>query len=80
MQQLEQFTLASFMLIGLVNGFQLALKGQWTSFLKFSLAVTAGAVFGALGYFDLPSVEVGLAVGLSSSGIYKLVEKLGNKS
>lgn len=76
MIEIEQFALASFMLIGLVNGFQLALNREFKSFALFALAVTAGGVFGALNWFSLPSLEIGLAVGLSSSGIYKTAQKI----
>lgn len=76
MINLEQFALASFMLIGLVNGFQLALNKEFKSFGLFALAVTAGGVFGYLNWFGLPSLEIGLAVGLSSSGVYKTAKKI----
>lgn len=79
MNQLEQFTLASFMLIGLVNGLQLALNREFKSFAMFMTAVVAGGVFGVLGMFGLPSLEMGLAVGISSSGIYKIAQKIGNE-
>lgn len=74
---LEQFAMAAFVLIGLVNGLQLALNREWKSFAMFCVAVGAGTVFGALQWFGLPSAEVGLAVGISSSGVYKVAQKLG---
>jgi hypothetical protein len=76
MNELQEFTLAAFMLIGLVNGFQLALNREFKSFALFALAVVAGGVFGALGWFSLPSLEIGLAVGLTSSGVYKTAQKI----
>ena len=74
---LEQFAIAGFVLIGLVNGIQFALDKNWSSFIKFLLAVIAGGVFGFLQWFGLPNVEIGLAVGVSSSGVYKVSQKLG---
>lgn len=74
---LEQFALAAFMLIGLTNGVQMAIIKDWSSFIKFLVAVIAGAVFGYLRWFGLPSLEIGLAVGVSSSGVYKVAQKLG---
>jgi hydrogenase/urease accessory protein HupE len=73
----EQFAMAGFVLIGLVNGLQFALDRNWRSFAMFCMAVIAGALFGLLGWFGLPSMEVGLAVGISSSGVYKVAQKLG---
>jgi hypothetical protein len=40
-------------------------------------AVIAGGLFGYLQWFGLPSIEIGLAVGISSSGAYKLATKIG---
>lgn len=76
MVDLEQFAFASFMLIGLVNGANFAFEKQWVSFAKFMLAVLAGGVFGYFKMFGLPSLEIGLALGLSSSGIYKGIQLL----
>lgn len=74
---LEQYAMATFVLIGLVNGIQFALEKNWKSFAFFMTAVVAGTAFGFLGWFGLPSPEIGLAVGISSSGVYKVVQKLG---
>lgn len=76
---LEQFALAGFVLIGLVNGLQFAFEQNWRSFALFVLAVVAGTLFGFLGWFGLPSAEIGLAVGISSSGVYKVAQKLGGQ-
>jgi hydrogenase/urease accessory protein HupE len=76
---LEQFAMAAFVLIGLVNGIQLALDRNWASFTKFLMAVIAGGVFGLLQWFGLPNVETGLAVGISSSGVYKIAKKIGGE-
>lgn len=74
-----QFALAAFVIIGLVNGIQFAVKRQWESFVFFITAVVAGTVFGYLRWFGLPSLEVGLAVGISSSGVYKVAQKIGGQ-
>lgn len=75
---LNSYTMAAFVLIGLVNGIQFALRKEWESFVFFLTAVGAGLAFGLLGWFGLPSAEVGLAVGIGSSGVYKVAQKLGN--
>lgn len=71
-----QYAMAAFVLIGLVNGVQFALNRDWRAFTYFLVALVAGAIFGFLGYFGLPSVEIGIAVGLSSSGVYKVAQKI----
>jgi hydrogenase/urease accessory protein HupE len=71
------YALAAFVLIGLVNGIQFAVNKEWKSFVFFLTAVIAGTVFGTLKWFGLPSTEIGLAVGISSSGVYKISQKLG---
>jgi len=74
---LEGYTMAGFVLIGLVNGIQLATNKEWKSFIMFMTAVLFGALFGFLGWFELPSCEIGLAIGISSSGVYKISQKIG---
>lgn len=76
---ITQFAMAAFVLIGLVNGIQFALDKNWSSFTKFITAVIAGGIFGFLKWFGLPSMEIGLAVGISSSGVYKVAQKLGGQ-
>jgi hydrogenase/urease accessory protein HupE len=76
---LEQFAMAAFVLIGLVNGIQFALDRNWASFVKFLTAVIAGGLFGFLKWFGLSSLEIGIAVGISSSGVYKVAQKLGGQ-
>lgn len=72
-----QYVMAAFALVGLVNGINFALDKEWKSFIKFLTAVIAGGVFGFLNFFGLPSFEVGLIVGLSSSGVYKTGQLIG---
>jgi hypothetical protein len=74
---LEQYVMGAFVLIGLVNGVNFAIDRNWKSFVNFIIAVVAGTVFGYLHWFGLPSTEIGLAVGISSSGVYKVSQKLG---
>jgi hydrogenase/urease accessory protein HupE len=74
---LAQYVTAGFVLIGLVNGIQFALDKNWRSFAFFMVAVIAGTTFGFLGWFSLPSAEIGLAIGISSSGAYKVAQKFG---
>lgn len=75
----EQFAMAGFVLIGLTNGVQMAINKDWGSFAKFMIAVIAGGIFGYLNMFGLPGLEMGLAVGVSSSGVYKIAQKLGGE-
>lgn len=77
MIDLAQFAMAAFVIIGLVNGIQFAFNRNWQAFVFFMTAVIAGTVFGFLKWFGLPSVEIGLAVGLSSSGLYKTGQLIG---
>jgi len=71
------YAMAAFVLIGLVNGIQFALDKNWKSFVFFMTAVIAGTLFGFLKWFGLPSMEIGLAVGLASSGVYKAGQLIG---
>lgn len=75
----EQFAMAGFVLIGLVNGIKLGIDQNWKSFALFLTAVIAGTVFGFLHWFGLPSAEIGLAVGISSSGVYTVAKRLGGE-
>jgi hydrogenase/urease accessory protein HupE len=77
MIELEQYVLAGFVLIGLVNGIQFATNKEWKSLILFLTAVVAGTIFGAIGWFGLPNAEMGLAVGLASSGVFKTASKIG---
>lgn len=73
----EQYAMATFALIGLVNGVQLAVYRQWDRFVLWLVAVIAGTAFGFLHWFGLPSIELGLAIGINSSGVYKIAQNLG---
>lgn len=75
----QEFAMAGFVVIGLVNGIQFAINKQWDRFAMFVAAVASGTIFGFLQWFGLPSIEVGLAIGISSSGVYKIAQKLGGK-
>jgi hypothetical protein len=71
---LTQFAMAIFVIIGLVNGINLAMDKNWKAFGKFVIALVAGAVFGYLKWFGVPSIEMGLAIAISSSGVYKVAQ------
>lgn len=75
----EQYAMAAFVIIGLVNIVNMALERDWKSFSKASIAVVAASLFGYLGWFGLPTMEIGLAVGISSSGVYKLGQVLSSR-
>lgn len=76
--EFQEYAIASFVIIGLVNGVQLAFNKEWASFAKFMVAVIAATAFGYFKLFGLEGIETGLQVGISSSGIYKLAQKIGN--
>lgn len=77
MDLLQQYVMAGFVLIGLVNGISFAIDRKWKEFGLFMTAVLAGLVFGALKWFGIPSAELGLAIGIASSGVYKVAQKVG---
>ena len=65
-------------IIGIVNGVQLATLPDKKPFLFFLLAVAVGVVFGLLHYFGL-TVEAGILAALASSGLYKVSQKIGGQ-
>lgn len=75
----EQYAMAAFVIIGLVNIVDMGLKGDWKSFAKAMIAVIAATAFGYFRLFGLTGIEIGLAVGISSSGVYKVAQKLGGE-
>lgn len=77
MEILETYTLAATVLIGLINWLTFALDRKWKSFALTTLAIIAGTTFGLLGWFDIPSIQMGFAFGVGSSGVYKLIQKAG---
>lgn len=72
-----QYLFAATIIIGFVNGIQLAVDRNWKSFAMFLTAVVSGAIFGFLHWFGLPNIEIGLALAISSSGVYKVAQKVG---
>ena len=76
---LTQFTTASFVIVGLINGVSFASNKQWKSFAKFMIATLAGLTFGFLGWFNITGPEMGLAVGIGSSGVYKVAQIISKK-
>lgn len=79
MEVLNQFVLGSFFLIGFVNIVNMGLEGNWKGFVKAMLAVVAGGVLGYLKFYNIPSVEMGIALGIASSGVYKGFQIGGGK-
>lgn len=79
MDILVQYAVAAAAVIGLVNGIRLLKAGDKWGFIFFALAIGAGVLFGYLHWFNVPSVEVGLLVGLASSGFYRVAEKAGGQ-
>lgn len=73
---LTQFAFATTIIIGLINGVTFAIDRKWKPFVYWCLAVTAGSIFGFLQWYGIPSIEIGFALGVSSSGIYKLAQKI----
>ncbi len=66
-------------IIGMVNGINFLFEGQWKAFGKFAAALIVGMVFGYLNWFGIKGIEQGLAVALSSSGIYKITQIINQK-
>lgn len=77
MIDIQNFAMASFVIIGFINGVQFALDGNWSSFIKFLTALLLGAILGFYKSFGLPGIEMGIYMGIASSGVYKVVQKLG---
>ena len=75
----SQFAMASFAIVGFINGVQFAVNKEWKSFIFFFTGVVAGVLFGYLGWFGLPSIEMGILIGLDASGLYKTSQVLGTK-
>jgi hypothetical protein len=73
-----QYAEAVAVIIGLVNGVDMVMNMEWNSFAKYMMALIAGLVFGFIHWFNIPSPEIGLAIAIGSSGVYKLF--LGNKT
>lgn len=76
---MEQYVMAATALIGFVNIFNMALEGQWKSFGKATIGIILGGIFGYLKYFGLPGVEIGILLGISSSGLFKIAQVVGVK-
>lgn len=73
------FVVAGAVIIGLVNGFRLLEQPDKRGFYYFLGAVAMGVLFGAIGWFGLPSIEVGLTVALGSSGLYRVGQVVSGK-
>ena len=62
-------------IIGVVNGIQLATLKDKTSFFYFVAAVAIGLAFGLAKLFGL-NIESGILAALASSGLYKVAKKV----
>ncbi len=72
MDSLVEFGVAAGVIIGLVNGFRLLEQPNKKGFFYFLGALGAGILFGAVGLFGVPSIEVGIEIALASSGLYRV--------
>lgn len=79
MDVLQQFVLGSAFLIGFVNVVNMGLERDWKAFIKAMTAIVVGGVLGYLKFYNLPSIEIGLALGIMSSGAYKGLQVLSGK-
>lgn len=71
---LGEFAFATTQLVGFVNIVLLALDKNWRSFTLAMTAVIAGGLFGYFHLFGVPSLEIGIALGIASSGAYKMLQ------
>lgn len=76
---------AGLVIIGIVNGFRLLKEGydaqpkkNYWGFAFFALALITGIILGALHYFGL-TIETGIVIALTSSGLYRISEKVGSQ-
>ena len=76
---LSQYVMGGFMVIGFVNLVDLAYRGQWESFIKGVVGILAGSIAGGFKMFGVPNLEVGILLGISVSGIYKIAQVIGVK-
>jgi hypothetical protein len=76
---LTQFAFGAAMLVGLVNIVKLAVDQNWRSLALAMTAVVGGLLFGFLGWFGIPSPEIGLALALASSGVYEIAQRAGGQ-
>ena len=79
MDILQQFVLGSAFLIGFVNIVNMGLERDWKAFIKAMTAVILGGILGYMKFYNLPSVEIGLMLGVVSSGAYKGLQVLSGK-
>lgn len=72
---MDQSIVAGAAIIGIVNGVQL-LSPKIVGFYSFLLSLGLGVIFGMFHVFGL-TLETGIVVALSSSGLYKVAQKMG---
>lgn len=76
---LTQFAFGASILVGLVNVVKLGLNKRWDSLALAGTAIIGGLLFGFLGWFGIPSPEIGLALALASSGVYEIAQRAGGQ-
>ena len=74
---LTQFAFGATMIIGIVNIVKSAIDRNWKSVALSGAACVAGIALGMLGWFGIPSPEIGLAIALASSGVYEVGQRVG---
>lgn len=74
---LQQYVMWGFLVIGFVNITQFALDGNWKSFIKALTGILVGSIAGYFKMFGIPSLEIGILLGISASGLFKIATKLG---
>lgn len=80
MIDLGQFAFAASILVGLINGLKLAVvQRNWQSFALFASTVVVGTILGFAHWFGLPSAEVGFALGVATSGVYEIAQRIGGQ-
>ena len=76
---MENAAAAAAVIIGFVNGIQLAFEPDRRGFYYFLAALGAGVALGALHYYGL-TIELGILAAIGSSGVYKVAKKVGGQN
>jgi hypothetical protein len=77
---LLQYATAAFAIIGFVNGVGFVFDKNWKSLVFFLVAISTGTLFGIMHWFSIPSAEMGLLLGIASSGGYKVGQVIGGNT
>lgn len=76
---LTEFAAGAAVIIGIVNGVRLALEQDKRGFFLFAVACVSGLGLGFLGWYGL-TPQIGLAIAVGSSGVYKTAQLIGGRS